>query len=97
MSARPAPLHMIARVLEWPLRALLRGAVRGYQTLLSPWLGTSCRYHPTCSHYALEALDTHGAVRGGWLALKRLGRCHPFAGDCYTCDPVPAARASRAD
>lgn len=74
-------------------RALIRTAIRGYQVVLSPWLGASCRYHPTCSHYALEALGTHGAARGSWLALKRIGRCHPFArAECYTCDPVPAAR-----
>jgi uncharacterized protein len=74
-------------------RALIRTAIRGYQVVLSPWLGASCRYHPTCSHYALEALETHGAARGSWLALKRIGRCHPFArAECYTCDPVPAAR-----
>ena len=90
---RPA---VIGRALERGLRALLRGVVRGYQIVLSPWLGASCRYHPTCSQYALEALDTHGAARGGWLALKRIGRCHPLAGDCYTCDPVPAARPTRA-
>ena len=73
--------------------ALIRTALRGYQIVLSPWLGTSCRYHPTCSHYALEALETHGAARGSWLALQRIGRCHPFASaECYTCDPVPAAR-----
>ena len=59
--------------------------------------GPCCRFHPTCSQYALEALDTHGAARGGWLALKRIGRCHPLAGDCYTCDPVPAARPTRAE
>ena len=73
--------------------ALIHTAIRGYQIVLSPWLGTNCRYHPTCSHYALEALETHGAARGSWLALKRIGRCHPFASaECYTCDPVPAAR-----
>ena len=73
--------------------ALIRTALRGYQIVLSPWLGTSCRSHPTWSHYALEAHETHGAARGSWLALKRIGRCHPFASaECYTCDPVPAAR-----
>ena len=74
-------------------RALIRSAIRGYQIVLSPWLGTSCRYNPTCSHYALEALEAHGAARGSWLALKRIGRCHPFGrAECYTCDPVPTAR-----
>ena len=73
-----------------PLRAVIRAAIRAYQLALSPWLGANCRYHPSCSHYALEALETHGTLRGGWLTLKRLGRCHPFAGESFTCDPVPA-------
>lgn len=71
-------------------RRLAQGLIRGYQLVLSPWLGANCRYHPSCSQYALEALDSHGPLRGGWLALKRLGRCHPFAGESFTCDPVPA-------
>ena len=61
--------------------------VRGYQVALSPLLPASCRYYPTCSHYAIEALEKHGALRGGWLALKRIGRCHPFRPGGY--DPVP--------
>jgi len=61
--------------------------VRGYQVALSPLLPSSCRYYPTCSHYAIEALEKHGALRGGWLALKRIGRCHPFRPGGY--DPVP--------
>ncbi|MHB0963375.1 MAG: membrane protein insertion efficiency factor YidD [Gemmatimonadaceae bacterium] len=61
--------------------------VRGYQVALSPLLPASCRYYPTCSHYAIEALEKHGALRGGWLALKRIGRCHPFRPGGF--DPVP--------
>ncbi|MHB1096119.1 MAG: membrane protein insertion efficiency factor YidD [Gemmatimonadaceae bacterium] len=61
--------------------------VRGYQVALSPLLPSSCRYYPTCSHYAIEALEKHGALRGGWLALKRIGRCHPFRPGGF--DPVP--------
>ena len=61
--------------------------VRLYRLLLSPWVGTSCRFQPTCSVYALEALEKHGAFKGGWLAAKRIGRCNPFGGDGY--DPVP--------
>jgi putative membrane protein insertion efficiency factor len=63
------------------------GLVRVYQVLLSPLLGGRCRFHPSCSAYALEALRLHGLLRGGGLALRRIGRCHPFGGSGY--DPVP--------
>jgi len=69
------------------VRAALLGLIRLYQLTLSPWLGNPCRYEPTCSHYAAEAIQRHGAVRGVWLAAKRLGRCHPWGGSGY--DPVP--------
>ena len=71
------------------LRALLLGLIRLYQLVLSPWLGTQCRYQPTCSVYAAEALERFGVGRGMWLAAKRLGRCHPWGRSGY--DPVPAA------
>ena len=61
--------------------------IRLYQGCISPWLGTRCRFEPTCSHYAAEAVERQGMLRGGWLALKRLLRCHPFGGMGY--DPVP--------
>ncbi len=61
--------------------------VRAYQVTLSPWLGRQCRYHPTCSTYAIEALAEHGAISGAALAARRLARCHPFARGGY--DPVP--------
>jgi putative membrane protein insertion efficiency factor len=70
------------------VRAFLLGLIRLYQLTLSPWLGTQCRYEPTCSNYAVEALEQHGVVRGVWLAAKRLGRCHPWGRSGY--DPVPA-------
>jgi putative membrane protein insertion efficiency factor len=70
------------------VRAFLLGLIRLYQLTLSPWLGTQCRYEPTCSSYAAEALEQHGVVRGVWLAAKRLGRCHPWGRSGY--DPVPA-------
>lgn len=54
--------------------------VRVYRAAFSPWVGYNCRYHPTCSAYALEALARHGALRGGWLALRRIARCHPLGG-----------------
>lgn len=70
----------------WP-RRLVRGAIRGYQLGISPVFGPACRYEPSCSHYASEAVVRHGALRGSWLALRRLLRCHPWAGSGY--DPVP--------
>lgn len=72
--------------------AALRGAVRGYQLILSPLLPPSCRYLPTCSDYAVEALACHGVLRGGGLALCRLARCHPWGGSGY--DPVPPRRSA---
>jgi uncharacterized protein len=70
-----------------PLAHVLSAAVRVYQWTLSPFVGRQCRFDPTCSHYALEALSRHGAIRGGWLTLRRLARCHPWGGWGY--DPVP--------
>ena len=71
------------------MRHLIRFLIRAYQLLLSPWLGANCRFYPSCSHYALEAVHEHGSLRGGWLALRRLSRCHPFHSGGY--DPVPHA------
>lgn len=66
---------------------LLWGLIKGYQLFISPILPGSCRYEPSCSAYAAEAVIRHGALRGGWLALRRLLRCNPFGGWGY--DPVP--------
>lgn len=63
------------------------GLIRLYQWGLSPLIGPKCRYTPTCSHYALEAVKKHGPLRGCWLAIKRIARCHPWGGHGY--DPVP--------
>ena len=61
--------------------------IRVYQLALSPLFGPRCRFYPSCSCYAAEAIDTHGALRGSWLAMKRIGRCHPFHEGGF--DPVP--------
>jgi len=77
---------MVNRVrdkLAWPLIQL----VRLYRFAISPWFGANCRFDPTCSTYAIEALQTHGILKGTWLAVKRIGRCHPWGGSGY--DPVP--------
>jgi len=65
--------------------------VRAYQVVLSPFVGGACRFTPSCSRYAIEALTTHGARRGSLLALRRIARCHPFGGHGH--DPVPPAKA----
>jgi putative membrane protein insertion efficiency factor len=64
-----------------------RGFIRAYQLILSPFIGNQCRFHPSCSNYALEAIEVHGIRKGCWLALRRLIRCHPF--DAGGFDPVP--------
>ncbi|QYJ03285.1 membrane protein insertion efficiency factor YidD [Nocardioides panacisoli] len=74
-----------------PVRWLLVGLVRLYRLLISPMLGPVCRYYPSCSQYALDALQTHGALRGSWLAGRRLLRCHPWSPGGV--DHVPPARS----
>ena len=72
------------------MKALIQIPIRMYRWLISPMLGTNCRYHPSCSAYALEAIEKHGAARGGWLSVRRVCRCHPWGG--YGYDPVPEGR-----
>ena len=72
------------------MKWLLIGLVRGYQLLISPLLGPTCRYYPSCSAYAVQALQLHGAFRGTWLAVRRLLRCHPWSPGGV--DPVPPRR-----
>ena len=69
------------------MKRLLIGAIRLYRLLLSPWWGNACRFHPTCSVFAEEAVQRHGPVEGTWLAFKRIGRCHPWCAGGF--DPVP--------
>lgn len=69
------------------MRSLLIFLVKAYRLILSPYLGGQCRFHPTCSAYALEAIDRHGALRGGWLTVRRLARCQPLCRGGL--DPVP--------
>ncbi|ABM44242.1 MULTISPECIES: membrane protein insertion efficiency factor YidD [Diaphorobacter] len=69
------------------MRALLMGLVRGYRLLLSPWIGSACRFEPTCSVYSLQALEQHGAAAGSYLTVRRLARCHPWCEGGL--DPVP--------
>ena len=77
------------------MRSLVRGAIRFYQLALSPLVGPACRFYPSCSQYALEAVSRFGVLRGGWLAARRLGRCHPFHPGGY--DPVPPLNAHCSD
>jgi hypothetical protein len=69
------------------MKSLLTGLIRAYQLLLGPWWGGRCRFTPTCSEYAIEAIRTHGSLRGAWLASRRLARCHPWCEGGF--DPVP--------
>ena len=82
-------MGVIGKALAWPLL----GLVWIYRNAISPLVGANCRYQPTCSAYAEEALRSYGAFTGGWLALKRIGRCHPWGGSGY--DPVPDLKKER--
>jgi uncharacterized protein len=73
-----------------PVQYLLIGLVKGYRLLLSPWLGSACRFEPTCSAYSLQALQQHGGAAGSYLTLRRLVRCQPWCAGGH--DPVPAQR-----
>ncbi len=75
--------------------AVLRGLIRGYQLIVSPILGPRCRHLPSCSEYTSEAIAVHGPVRGGWLGLRRIVRCHPWGTSGY--DPVPGTEDGTED
>ncbi len=81
----------VSKALAWPLIQL----VRFYRLAISPWLGANCRFDPSCSSYAIEALQIHGVLKGGALAARRIGRCHPWGGSGY--DPVPDAKSDDAE
>ncbi len=69
------------------MRAVLKFLIRGYQLAISPLFGPRCRFYPSCSQYGMEAIETHGALRGSWLTARRIARCHPFHEGGF--DPVP--------
>ncbi|MGB8694188.1 MAG: membrane protein insertion efficiency factor YidD [Steroidobacteraceae bacterium] len=77
------------------MRKIIQLLIRAYQRVLSPLLGPRCRFYPSCSQYALEALEIHGLLSGSWLALRRLGRCHPLHPGGI--DPVPPHQCSKAN
>lgn len=83
--------NAVTRALAWPLI----GLVKLYRVAVSPWLGMNCRFQPSCSEYAIEALREHGLFRGSWLAARRIGRCHPWGDSGY--DPVPPRDDERDD
>ena len=69
------------------MRKVLMSIIKIYQKVISPLTPPSCRFYPTCSHYGLEAIETHGAMKGSWLAIRRISKCHPFHEGGF--DPVP--------
>jgi putative membrane protein insertion efficiency factor len=75
------------------VRRVAIAALRFYKSAISPWLPPACRFQPTCSEYAMEAIEMHGLAAGSWLAIRRLARCHPFSRGGF--DPVPAPRPHR--
>lgn len=87
MNGAGSQLSAFGRSLCKPLGWLFVGLIRFYQCAISPWFPAACRFTPTCSQYALEAVKKYGPFKGGWLTVKRLSRCHPWGGSGY--DPVP--------
>jgi len=79
-------MAVAGNLIRWP-RTAVGWVIRGYQRFISPALPASCRFHPSCSQYTLEAVHRYGVLRGGWLGLRRLTRCHPFHPGGF--DPVP--------
>ena len=77
---------MLNKVATFPLLIL----IRGYQLIISPLLGSNCRFMPTCSEYAMESLRSYGSIKGSYLTIKRIGKCHPWGGHGY--DPIPTKK-----
>ena len=77
---------MLNKIITFPLIIL----IRGYQLIISPLLGSNCRFMPTCSEYAMESLRSHGLIKGIYLTVKRIGKCHPWGGHGY--DPIPTKK-----
>ena len=92
LAPAPANRQFPGRMMSWLLSGLLRGAIRFYQLTLAYFFVGACRYEPSCSAYAAEAVTRHGALRGSWLAARRLCRCGPWGGCGY--DPVPTEQRS---
>ena len=76
-------MQLVLKILSWPFI----GLIKIYQWVISPWLGPKCRFTPTCSQYALEAFKKYGILKGFWLSVKRISKCHPWGGSGH--DPVP--------
>ena len=93
MVAWPMKREAPERVSRGGLTVVAVGLIRIYRVTLSPLLGPRCRFLPTCSQYAIDAIHDHGLLRGAWLAVRRIVRCHPFGGSGY--DPVPSRTEPR--
>ncbi len=87
--------NRVTRLGRRTFSLVMLGLIRLYQYMLSPVLGANCRYGPTCSAYAYDAVRIHGPLRGGWLACKRISRCHPWGGAGF--DPVPEINETKAN
>lgn len=87
---------MLTQVGKRVVKPFLLGLIKAYQFFLSPWIGSQCRFHPTCSEYARLAIELHGPLKGSYLALRRLLRCHPYSGR-HGFDPVPGSDQAQDD